>query len=224
MPHGTQGLCPPSSTCMAAAGYTAKRAVPELRHGAEQAGICRGQYRLPAGAGQSAPGTGAGRASCPGCGVHGSEYHADPDNVSLCGDSAGAYISALAACLCDPHLADFYQVKPAYTHFNAIGVCCGCSIWRRCSPAVSRVKRTISAWSLGGRITRPSPYYAYSSVLANMTEQFPPCYILGTHSATAVRRIGARYSAARSWASCTTRASGPSGTKTVARLSPEPGL
>ena len=113
--------------------------------------------------------------------VHGSEYHADPDNVSLCGDSAGAYISALAACLCTtPHLADFYQVKPANTHFNANGVCCGVFDMETVFTCRFPRKKDHIRMVFGRRDYKASPYYAYSSVLANMTEQFPPCYILGT--------------------------------------------
>lgn len=111
---------------------------------------------------------------------HAVEYGADPTRVFFFGDSAGAHLAALAACVCtNGELADFYRTDAPF-HREEI---CGCVLFCGVYDIQTSVKtsfpliRDFVTALLGTRDIGHYPDVDRLSPVKNITAQFPPCFI-----------------------------------------------
>ena len=113
----------------------------------------------------------------------GASFFAHPEQVFLCGDSAGAYIAAMAICTCqNPVLSDFYQLDPPYTDFMGVGLHCGVYDLQTVQECKFPRMQDHMEMVLGSKDYQHLPCYPYTSARAFMTPSFPPTYLLSTEN------------------------------------------
>lgn len=114
----------------------------------------------------------------------GEEFHCDKSRVFLEGDSAGAHLAALAAgVMTCREYADFYKLS---SPIRPLGLGLNCGVYHPRAMLSSgnksllegQMKTTFRAL-FGCRRPAESVYADMSSVTGAVTENFPPCYVMG---------------------------------------------
>nr|QCO92924.1 hypothetical protein [uncultured bacterium] len=112
--------------------------------------------------------------------LHASEYGADPEKVFLLGDSAGAHLAALAACVCtNRNLEGFYRIKAPYSEKEIRGCILFCGVYdlrsslKTSFPLIKDFVRAL----LGTRDIEQYPNLERVAPVKNITSQFPPCLV-----------------------------------------------
>lgn len=114
------------------------------------------------------------------------KYNLDPKRVFLVGDSAGANISAITSCiLSNPELEQFFGL---HTNIRPIALGLNCGVYDFDNvlklgqdmnfPQVKNIVQAV----FGAKDYENLPLYAKTSVLNNITEDFLPCYIMGSEA------------------------------------------
>lgn len=113
---------------------------------------------------------------------HAKEYALNLDQMYLTGDSAGAYLACMAACvLTNQELKEYYQFQESMT-CRAVASNCGMFDFTTYLqkdvhfPARKLVNKSL----FGSDHYQSNPAFAYSSVYSYITKQFPPCYLMDT--------------------------------------------
>ncbi len=111
---------------------------------------------------------------------HAAEYGVDSAKIFLCGDSAGAHLAALAACICtNPDLEDFYRIQAPYTP-DALRGCvlfCGTYDLRTSLRTSFPLIRNFVQALLGTRNVEQYPNLDRLAPTRNITPRFPPCLV-----------------------------------------------
>lgn len=109
-------------------------------------------------------------------------YHLDRERLFVSGDSAGAYLAAMAGCVSSHKRLQKYYGWNTDIHIRGLGLCCGMYDFESYlkTKVIFPLKRT-STWLLFGTkdITKADAF-TYSSVLKHINENFPPTYIMET--------------------------------------------
>ena len=111
---------------------------------------------------------------------HAGEYRADPARVFLFGDSSGAHLASLAACVCtNSRLEEFYNVAAPFHKEDLYGCILFCGPYDIQSSVKTQfpfIKDYV--WALLG-IRNPTRYPDIDqlSVIKNITSDYPPCLI-----------------------------------------------
>jgi acetyl esterase/lipase len=110
---------------------------------------------------------------------HAVEYGADPAKVFLFGDSSGAHLASLAACVCtNSELESFYNLKAPFGKKELYGcvLFCGPYDIETCSETVFPfIKDYVQA--LLGMDPGQYPDIDRLSTIKNITSNYPPCLI-----------------------------------------------
>jgi acetyl esterase/lipase len=112
---------------------------------------------------------------------HAIEYDLDPSHVYLVGDSAGAHLCALLAnTLLNADLYEKFPIKKPAIVIRALGLNCGVyDLERLLSSEVDFPQLKLTVETLFDRVDYMShPLFSYSSVSANLQENFPPSYLM----------------------------------------------
>ncbi len=109
-------------------------------------------------------------------------YGFDLGRIFLVGDSAGAHLVSIAALISThPTMAEKYQL---ICPVKLRGVALSCGVYdfdTFLGNDIHLPEKTETAEALfGSKNFHYTPYYTYSSVLRNITPDFPPCFIMGT--------------------------------------------
>lgn len=112
---------------------------------------------------------------------HGDAYDLDPSHVYLVGDSAGAHLCALLAnTLICPDLCTKLNVKKPAVKIRALGLSCGVYDLQRLQDSevdFPNFKITVETL-FDCDDYQNHPLFPYSSVSANLRDDFPPTYLL----------------------------------------------
>ncbi len=109
------------------------------------------------------------------------KYRIDTNNIFLEGDSAGAQLSALTACIItNPELSEKYNFKAPFS-IKALGLCCGAFDFEDMLG-----KKRVKGWQnkqvlgafLGKSNPKKSPAYKNVLVFENLTKDFPPSFLM----------------------------------------------
>lgn len=109
------------------------------------------------------------------------KYNIDTENIFLEGDSAGAQLSALTACIAtNPDLAKNYSFRCPFK-IKGLGLCCGAFDFEKMLD-----KKGIDGWQnkqvLGAFLGKKNPRYSseYKNVLVrdHITKDFPPAFLM----------------------------------------------
>ncbi len=109
------------------------------------------------------------------------KYNIDTENIFLEGDSAGAQLSALVACiLTNPDLSAKYSFKAPF-EIRALGLCCGSFDFEEMLSKKGgegwSYKQVLGAF-LGKSNPKKSKNYADVLVFDHITKDFPPSYLM----------------------------------------------
>lgn len=113
---------------------------------------------------------------------NGSQYGLDINNVFLSGDSSGAYMAAMAACvLTNERLREHYGFK-ADIRCRALAANCGMFDFTSFMDEEIRfpMKKEIVEMLFGSPEYTELPVFEYSSVLRFITRDYPPAYLMDT--------------------------------------------
>lgn len=112
--------------------------------------------------------------------AHAPEYGADPARLFLMGDSAGAHLASLAACVCtNQGLADFYRVTAPFTEKEIHGCILFCGVYdlrsslKTSFPLIQDYVRAL----LGTKDSEQYPNLDQVAPAKNITPRFPPCLV-----------------------------------------------
>jgi acetyl esterase/lipase len=112
--------------------------------------------------------------------LHAGEYGADPSRVFLAGDSSGAHLASLAACVCTgPELAAHYKVPVPYSRRELCGCVLFCGSYDLLSCVESQfplIKDYVGAL-LGTGDTAGYPDIDTLSSVKQMNSDFPPTLV-----------------------------------------------
>lgn len=112
--------------------------------------------------------------------AHAQEHGADSGRVFLMGDSAGAHLAALAACVCtNPDLADFYRSQAPYDEDEIRGCILFCGTYdlqTSLQTSFPLIRDFVQAL-LGTRDIAHYPNLDRLAPLKNITPRFPPSLI-----------------------------------------------
>ncbi|GAP15788.1 esterase/lipase [Longilinea arvoryzae] len=111
---------------------------------------------------------------------HARRYAANPAEVFLGGDSAGAHLAALAACVCtNPDLEDFYRIPAPFTEKEIRGciLFCGTYDLRTSLNTSFPLIRDFVQALLGTRDLEQVPDLDRLAPTKNITPRFPPCLV-----------------------------------------------
>ncbi len=109
------------------------------------------------------------------------KYNIDTNNIFLEGDSAGAHLSALTACIItNPELAKDYSFSSPLK-IKAMGLCCGAYDFEKMLS-----KKGIDGWQnkqvlgafMGKRNPKKSKNYKNVLVFDHVTKDFPPSFLM----------------------------------------------
>lgn len=117
---------------------------------------------------------------------HAKEYHLNLDQMFLAGDSSGAYMSAMTACILQhPRLREYYGFD-LNLKVRAVAANCGMfDFTTMMNPDVHfPMKRMIVEMLFGTKSFMELPVYQYSSVVDYVTEDFPPIYLCDTEKSS----------------------------------------
>ncbi|HEX3075226.1 MAG TPA: alpha/beta hydrolase [Ignavibacteriales bacterium] len=112
--------------------------------------------------------------------LHASEYGADPTKIFLFGDSSGAHLASLAACVCtNIKLAEFYKIDAPLDRKNIYGcvLFCGSYNIESCRETSFPFIDDFVYALLGTKNIVLYKDIDKLSAIKNITSDFPPCFI-----------------------------------------------
>ncbi len=113
--------------------------------------------------------------------THCDEYDLDPSHVYLVGDSAGAHLCALLAnTFVSPELCAVFNIEKPNVKIRAVGLSCGVyDLERLLNSEIDFPNLKLTIETLFNREDYQNhPLFRYSSISANLQDDFPPTYLL----------------------------------------------